>query len=103
MIVTFDNRTIYVQRETGEARADAESHFWHKLRTHLITSRKEDWKRVKPCNKALTSMPYALQLGPTRKRNKWIVDYSYDVRPIHTAFNKRETVELQLFDAERDS
>jgi hypothetical protein len=99
MIVTIDNRTVYVTRETGEARARTESHFWFKLR-NALRAKGEDWKRIQPHKKAMTSMPYALQLGPTRKRNEWIIDNDYTIRQPHTRFNNREPVELHKHQAE---
>jgi hypothetical protein len=101
MIITQDGNKYYVTRETGEARAATESHFWFKFRNAMNTANPgADWKRVTPHKMALTSMPYALQKGPRRKRNDWIIDNNYMLRQAHETFNNREPVELLKHAAE---
>jgi len=100
MEVQIQGGRVVVKREPGARRIRTESQFWHELRQEM--RRRENtnrWVKVREPG-ALSSMPYGLRLGPSRRINTMVIDGDYAVRCPAKVYNTREEVELQLIAAE---
>ena len=77
----------------------AEAAFWRTLRDKLNTAlapHAPHWRIVRPCQWALTGMPYALRLGANRSRNMMILDNDYMLRTPDETYNNGGEVRLSI-------
>lgn len=95
MIIDINQHSVHVRRNSGE-RVKNEANFWYHLQRQLNAQADGDrWVRVRPHKWAMTSMPFALRLGPDRNRNNFVLDNDYAIRCPAKAYNSHAVVLLK--------